>query len=356
MSLDVDRNPGGQAWVTAYERILSTIEHWGSGETLSVFAPSATSERDRIARAIFERSAASPQMARMLVDANLFAADVTDLLPSIRVPTLVLHRSEEFIPLACGRFLAEQIPDARLVVLPGADHIPFYGDGDGYAEEIEGFLTGVRHSPADNRVLTTVMFTDIVGSTAHSASLGDAEWAALSSRHDALIRAELERHGGREVKTMGDGFLATFDRPSRAVRCADAIARSVRSLDINVRAGLHTGECVLVGDDISGMAVNVCARIGALAAPGQVLVSSTVKELVAGSGIRFIDRGDHELKGVPDAWRLYEVVAVEAPLSNQLVEDMREKRVSDRVVGAAARRWPNAVGRIIGRSARQSRT
>lgn len=348
MSLDADKNPGGQAWLDAYARIQETLKNWGSGQTLSVFAPSASTERDRVARGLFERSAASPHMARMLIDANLSSTDVTDLLPSIRVPTLVLHRAEEFIPVACGRFLADRIPGAKMVVLPGADHIPFYGDGDGYAEEIEHFLTGVRHTPADSRVLTTVMFTDIVGSTARTASLGDAEWAALSARHDALVRTELERHGGREVKTMGDGFLATFDRPGRAIRCAYAITHAVRSLGIDVRAGLHTGECVLVGDDISGMAVNLCARIGTLAEPGRVLVSSTVKDLVAGSGISFTDRGEHELKGVPDAWRLFEVTAVETPLSNQLVADQRERRVGDRLMEATARRSPSLSARLLG--------
>jgi class 3 adenylate cyclase len=254
--------------------------------------------------------------------------DVRDVLPSIRVPTLVLHREEEFVPVAHARYLAEHIPGARLVVLQGADHIPFYGDADGYAEEIEEFLTGARHAPPSDRILTTVMFTDVVGSTERAAAVGDARWRELMAGHDDLIRSELERNRGREVKTMGDGFLAMFDGPARGIRCARAIADQVGTLGIEVRAGLHTGECELVGDDIGGMAVNIGARIGALAGANEVLVSSTVKDLVVGSGISFRDRGAHELKGVPDEWHLFAVDRVETPASNRLVPDTRERLVS----------------------------
>ena len=236
-------------------------------------------------------------MAQTLVN-MVIETDVRDLLASIRVPTLVLHRAEEFIPVEGARYMAEHIPGARLVVLPGIDHIPFYGDAEGYAEEIEEFLTGARHAPVSDRILTTVMFTDIVGSTDWAAALGDARWRELMARHDELIRAELERHRGREVKTMGDGFLATFDGPARGIRCARTIADKVPALDIELRDGLHTGECELVGDDIGGMAVNIGARIGALAGANEVLVSGTVKDLVVGSGISFADRGTQELKGV----------------------------------------------------------
>jgi class 3 adenylate cyclase len=239
-------------------------------------------------------------MAQTLL-AMVVDTDVRDLLPSIRVPTLVLHRAEEFIPVENARYMAERIPGARLVVLPGMDHIPFYGDADGYAEEIEEFLTGARHAPPSDRILTTVMFTDIVGSTERAAALGDARWRELVSRHDELMRAELERHRGREVKTMGDGFLATFDGPARGIRCARAIADEVRSLDIELRAGPHTGECELVGEDIGGMAVNIGARIGALAGADEVIVSSTVKDLVVGSGISFSDRGARERPGGVEA-------------------------------------------------------
>ncbi len=326
-TLDPDENPAGQRWVDSYQRVRDLVEHWGEGRTLAVFAPSADSERERVGRGIFERSAASPQMARTLIEMGI-EIDVRDLLPSVRVPTLVLHREEEHIPVECARYLAGHIPGARLVVLPGMDHIPFYGDAEGYAEEIEEFLTGARQAPMSDRILTTVMFTDIVGSTERAAALGDARWRELLGRHDELIRAELERHRGREVKTMGDGFLATFDGPARGIRCARAIADKVRALDIELRAGLHTGECELVGEDIGGMAVNIGARIGALAGADEVVVSSTVKDLVVGSGISFSDRGAHELKGVPGEWHLFAVDQVEASPSSSLVPDTRERRVS----------------------------
>jgi class 3 adenylate cyclase/pimeloyl-ACP methyl ester carboxylesterase len=346
-TLDPDENPAGQRWVENFDRIRDLMEHWGEGRTLAIFAPSADSERDRIGRGIFERSAATPQMVRTLVDMVL-ETDVRDLLPSVRVPTLVLHRAEEFIPVECGRYLAEHIPGARLVVLPGMDHIPFYGDGNGSAEEIEEFLTGARQAPVSDRILTTVMFTDIVASTERAAALGDARWRELMARHDELMRAELERHRGREVKTMGDGFLATFDGPARGIRCARTIADKVPALDIELRAGIHTGECELVGDDIGGMAVNIGARIGALAGANEVLVSGTVKDLVVGSGISFADRGTQELKGVPGEWRLFAVDQVEAPASSQLVPDTRERRLSDRAATGAVRRAPRFMRRVIG--------
>ena len=326
-TLDADDNPAGQRWPDNYARVRATLEHWGEGHTLAIFAPSADSEPERIGRGIFERSAASPQMARTLIE-MVVETEVRDLLPSVRVPTLVLHREDEFIPVEGARDMAQQIPGARLVVLPGADHIPFYGDADGYAEEIEEFLTGARQAPISDRILTTVMFTDIVGSTERAAVLGDARWRELVSRHDELMRAELERHRGREVKTMGDGFLATFDGPARGIRCARTTADKVRSLDIELRAGLHTGECELVGDDIAGMAVNIGARVGALAGAGEVVVSSTVKDLVVGSGISFSDRGICQLKGVPGEWHLFAVDQAEAPLSSRRVPDSRERRLS----------------------------
>ena len=321
---DPEDGPGGQRWADAVAGARSAAEHWGEGRTLALFAPSAHSERDRIGRGVFERSAASPKMAQTILD-MLAETDVRDLLPSVRVPTLVLHRAEEFVPVECAHYMAENIPDAQLTVLPGRDHLPFYGDGDGYAEEIEEFLTGARHAPPSDRILTTVMFSDIVASTERAAALGDARWRELLGRHDELTRAELERHRGREVKTMGDGFLATFDGPARAIRCARTIADKVGALDIELRAGLHTGECELVGEDIGGLAVNIGARIGGLAGPDEVLVSSTVKDLVVGSGISFSDRGPHELKGVPDEWRLFAVDQVEAPLGTQPVPDTRER-------------------------------
>jgi class 3 adenylate cyclase len=274
--------------------------------------------------------------------------DVRGLLPNVHVPTLVLHRADELIPVECGRYLAEQIPGARLVVLPGSDHIPFYGDAEGYAEEIEEFLTGARHPPVPDRILTTVMFTDIVGSTDRAAALGDVRWLDLLTRHHELVRAELERYQGREVQTMGDGFLATFDGPARGIRCARTIADQVPSLGIELRAGLHTGECELVDDEVAGIALNIGARIGALAGASEVLVSQTVKDLVVGSGISFTDRGTHELKGVPGEWRLFAVDRVEAPAGSRLVPDARERRLGDRAAAGAARRAPRLVRRVIG--------
>jgi len=352
INLDPDRDLAAQQWGALFQRVESTVEHWGDGSTIDLFAPSVATERERIARGILERSAASPQMARLLMESNMMATDVADLLPSIQVPTLVLHREEEIVPLACGRHLAEHIPGAKLVVLPGADHIPFYGDADGYAEEIEEFLTGVRHMAEPDRALMTVMFTDIVASTEQAAGLGDARWRELITGHDELVRSQIERFRGRAVKTMGDGFLATFDGPARAIRCARSIEEAVRPLEVQVRAGLHTGECELVGDDISGMAVNICARIGALARGDEVLVSRTVKDLVVGSGITFRDRGMHQLRGVPGEWQLYGVDTVEAPGSNRIVPDMRERRLSDRVAISAARRSPKLMRRMMGLGAR----
>jgi class 3 adenylate cyclase/pimeloyl-ACP methyl ester carboxylesterase len=317
----------GQHWAEAHRRVREAAEHWGEGRTLALFAPSVDSERNRIGRATFERSAASPRMAQMLID-MVTEIDVRELLSSVHVPTLVLHRQDEFIPVEGARYMAQHIPDARLVVLPGRDHIPFYGDADGYAEEIELFLTGARHTPVVERVLMTVMFTDIVASTKRAAELGDARWRELVDRHDELVRAEIERHRGREVKTLGDGFLATFDGPARGIRCACAIADAVKSLGIEIRAGLHTGECEVLGEDIGGMAVNIAARIGAVAGAGEVVVSRTVRDLVVGSGIAFSDRGARQLKGVPDRWRLFAVETIQEPGSNRLVPDVRERRHS----------------------------
>lgn len=201
--------------------------------------------------------------------------------------------------------MAELIPHARYVELAGADHLEFVGDQDGLLDEVEEFITGTRPQREPERVLATVLFTDIVGSTAHAAAAGDRDWKRLLERHDELVRRELARFRGREIKHTGDGFLASFDGPARAVQCAEAITGGMRRLGLDVRAGVHTGECELRGDDLAGMAVHIGARVGASADPGEVLVSSTVKDLVVGSGLSFEDRGARTLKGVPDEWRLY---------------------------------------------------
>jgi class 3 adenylate cyclase len=238
-----------------------------------------------------------------------YTTDIRAILPAIQVPTLVLSRPANVnAEPEDGPFLASKIPGARLVELPGADYLPWVGESEALLGEVEEFLTGVRHVPESDRVLATVLFTDIVGSTQKVAALGDAGWKELLASHDERAKREIERHRGRYVESTGDGLLATFDGPARAVRCAQAIGEAVRDLGFEIRAGCHTGEVELTGDGVHGIAVHIGARVAALAGPSDVLVSSTVKDLVAGSGLTFEDAGEHELKGVPDRWRLYRVV------------------------------------------------
>jgi pimeloyl-ACP methyl ester carboxylesterase len=284
---------------------------WGGPVALNVWAPSRVGDRE------FERwwarllrQGTSPSGAIALMDLYR-EMDVRAVLPAISAPTLVLHRGgDRMVPAAQGRYLAEAIPGARYVELPGEDHLPFAGDLDAVLAEVQEFLVGSREPAESERALATVLFTDIVGSTERAAELGDRGWRQLLERHDAAVRRQLSLHRGREVKTMGDGFLATFDGPGRAIRCARALREEVAGLGVEVRAGIHTGEVELIGDDVGGMAVNIGARIGALAGPGEVLVSSTVRELVVGSGFEFADRGARELKGAPGEWRLF---AVDSP-------------------------------------------
>jgi class 3 adenylate cyclase len=252
------------------------------------------------------RSIASPGKARKIwIEAGNL--DAREYLPRIRVPTLVMHRPEELVwDVRHARYLAEHIPGARYVELEGTDSLDFLGDSEAIVGEIEEFLTGVRSGRESSRALLTVMFTDIVDSTARASELGDERWRDLLAGHDRLIRRELSRFGGREVKTIGDGFLATFEGPpSSALRCAQSVLAAAGELGIEVRVGLHTGECELIGDDIGGMAVHVAARIGALAGGGEILVSSAVSGTVVGGPFAFEDRGSHELKGVPGRWRLF---------------------------------------------------
>jgi class 3 adenylate cyclase len=269
-----------------------------------------SSDRDLRWFGRYERLAQSP--GALYAEARRFAdTDVRAVLPAIQVPTLVLHRSnntEERVE--AGRYLAAHIPGATFVELEGQDHFPWLGDADAVVREIGGFLRTVHAEEADlERVLAAVLFTDIVASTEKAAELGDRGWRELVERHDKTVRALLSRYRGQEVNTTGDGFFATFDGPARAVRCAQVIAHAVRPLGIEVRAGVHTGEIEMSGGTISGIAVNIGARIGARAGPSEVLVSQTVKDLVAGSGLALQDRGLHELKGVPDRWRLFAVTA-----------------------------------------------
>jgi class 3 adenylate cyclase len=254
---------------------------------------------------------ATPAMARALHRARL-TADVRDLLPKIRVPTLIIHRADIVYPPARvghGRYLAEHIPGSKYVELPGADTLYWVGDTTRMLDEIEEFLTGVRGGSGTERVLATVLFTDIVGSTQRAAALGDRGWRDLLDNHDQAVRRQLERFRGREIDTAGDGFFATLDGPGHAIECALAIRDNLKAIDIDVRAGIHTGEIEVRGDRLAGLTVNIGARVSALAGTGEVLVSSTVKDIMAGSGIVFADRGEHKLKGVPGRWHLFAVNA-----------------------------------------------
>jgi class 3 adenylate cyclase len=280
-------------------------ETWGGVAHLAELAPSVVEDegfRDWWAR--YLRSSASPAAAVALTSMNS-DCDVRAVLPTIRVPTILIHRDGDGRADVRGaRWMAEQIPGARYVELPGNDHL-IWADPDPIIDVVEEFVTGVPPAAIPDRMLTTVLFTDVVGSTERAVAIGDEPWRRLLDRHNELVRRYLERFRGREVDTAGDGFLATFDGPARAVRCAQAIADAVVALGLQIRAGIHTGEVEVRGDDIGGLAVHIAARVVALAGPGEVLASRTVKDLVAGSGITFGSRGEHELKGVPGNWELF---------------------------------------------------
>lgn len=281
--------------------------HWGEGKALALYMPSLAGDANAQRMiGMFERAAASPAMVRALYQFNT-EIDVTQVLPVIDVPTLVLHRTDDLMPVDYGRYLAEHVPGARFVEQAGNDHLPWLGDSNAVLDEVEQFLTGARRAVEPDRVLGTVLFTDIAGSTERAAELGDSRWRSLLENHNQIVRSQLAAFSGREVKTLGDGFLATFDGPGRAIRCACAIREAVAPLGVDVRAGVHTGECEVLGTDLGGMAVHIGARVVARAAPGEVLVSSAVRDLVVGSGIEFADRGTHELKGVPGQWQLLAV-------------------------------------------------
>jgi class 3 adenylate cyclase len=283
------------------------MPHWGEGASVEVSAPSQAEDPEtRAFTARLERMSISPGMLAQVAQ-MFFDTDVRDVAPTVHVPTLVIHRRHDrLVNVRHSRWLAEHMPNAKLVEVPGDDHIPWYQDPELTLGEIEEFLTGARAEPEPDRILTTVLFTDIVDSTRTAAEVGDKSWHAVLDRHDQAAKKAIERFGGRQVKSTGDGVMATFDGPARAVRCARAILDDSERHGLRLRAGLHTGECEVRGEDIGGIAVHIAARVSALAGPGEVLVSRTVRDLVAGSGLSFAERGVHELKGVPDSWDIYE--------------------------------------------------
>jgi len=299
IGLDADRQ-------AAFIRMIE--QGWGGPELIVATNPSLAEDptvQPAVARGL--RLAASPATA-VAVMRMLLELDVRPVLPAIRVPTLVLHRrDDQVLTPDHGLYLAERIAGARFVELPGADYAVAFGDVDAIVDEVEEFLTGVRGAPDTDRVLATVLFTDIVGSTERAAALGDQRWRAVLDAHDELAARQLARYRGTLVKTTGDGLLATFDGPARAIRCALALRDGLRGLGVEIRSGLHTGEVEQRGVDVGGMAVHIAARVQALGEPGEVLVTRTVKDLVVGSELRFAERGAHELKGVPDAWELFGV-------------------------------------------------
>lgn len=304
----------------ALDRYVDMIERsWGSGSTVDQFAPSrAGDEAFRQSWARFERLAVSPAGAKAIARIT-YETDASQTLPVIRVPTLVLHREGDLVARASsGRYVAERIKDAKYVELAGSDHCAWVGDSDAILDQVEEFVTGERSSADPDRVLATVLFTDIVASTEKLAAVGDRRWRELLEQHHGIVRGQLAKFRGREIDTAGDGFFAAFDGPARAVRCASAVVSELGRVGLDVRAGLHTGECQLIDGKLSGIAVHTGARVASLALAGEVLVSATVKDLVYGSGISFDDRGSHVLKGLPGEWRIYRVEPNEDRLSLRL--------------------------------------
>jgi pimeloyl-ACP methyl ester carboxylesterase len=292
--------------------VQTTVDDWlsGNADHWRFLAPSLASDDHALDRLIRHGRASVRPGAVGHYFKQVVETDVRDILSAISVPTLVVQLSDDPItPPPAGRYLAEHIPGAVYRELPGTDHIFWSQNGDAVVDEIEEFLTGARRSAELDRVLATLLFTDIVGSTARAAELGDRRWRELLDEHDAIVRRQLDRFGGREIDTAGDGFFAAFDGPGKAIKCAGAIGEALTPLDLHVRAGVHTGEVEVRGAGMGGLAVHIAARVAALAGGGEVFVSGTVKDLLAGSGLEFDDRGEHELKGVPGAWRVFAVAS-----------------------------------------------
>ena len=305
--VEADDYPIGASPAALEAIIEMTATSFGTEDIAKATSPNRIEDREFIsAVARMYRASATPRTAAAQFRYFLSSMDVRPFLSLVQCPTLVLHvRESPFVPLAHGKYLTEHIPDATHVEMPGGDMIPPYGPDT--VLDIAEFLTGERPSYEVERVLTTILLTDIVGSTERAASLGDHQWRSLLDAHDRAVREQLRRAGGREVKHTGDGFLISFDGPARGIRCATAISEVTEALGIKVRAGLHTGECERRGEDLSGLAVHIAARVNALAGPSEVLVTSTVKDLVVGSGISFAEHGEHALRGVPDTWKLFAV-------------------------------------------------
>lgn len=317
--------PHFSSFVLAPDRVQSFIDaietRWGTGDSVRFFAPSrANDDRFRAWWAKFERLGASPSAVIALTRMNC-EIDVRHVVRSIRVPTLVLHRAgDSRVNVGAGRFLGQNIPTVKYVELAGSDHVAWVGDSDSILSELEEFFTGSRAHVDVDRVLATVLFTDIVDSTRRAVELGDRGWSRVLEQHDQIVRREITRYRGREIRALGDGFLATFDGPARAVRCASDIAERIHiELGFNIRSGVHTGEVELKGEDIGGIAVHMASRIADLAGPGEVYVSSTVRDLVAGSGLRFRDLGRHAAKGLPEELRLF-VLEPAAALAGPRIE------------------------------------
>ena len=328
--------------VEPIDQFEEVAAHWGEGRSVELFVPHVA--HDPIQRrmwAVWERTGASPGMVRKLVASNRLI-DVRPVLSSISAPTLVLHCTGDRIPIEGARYLAERIPGARFLELPGKSHVPYEPEiVDQIAGLVEEFVVGSRQRPDPERALATVLFTDIVGSTERAASAGDRKWRDQLEEHDELVRGVLDRYRGREVKTLGDGFLATFDGPARAVQCARALVEEVARLGLTIRAGVHSGEVEIIGEDIGGMAVHLASRVSSVAGAGEVLVTSTVRDLVIGSDLQFADRGRHLLKGVPGEWQLLAAVGEEAAVTREpLPTSMRAPTVTGRAMDVMAVRTP----------------
>jgi pimeloyl-ACP methyl ester carboxylesterase len=349
--------PDHEQIVRIQELARAVRDAWGTGAAMALFLPSV---RSRQQLGMIERVSASPGMARATI-AAMSGLDVRSILPVLNVPTLVVHATDDIVPVQLGRHLADHIPGARLMEVAGSDHAPWLGQPDVTLGAVEEFLTGIHAHQPGRRALRTLLFTDIVGSTDRAAAIGDERWHALLQRYDEIARETVDRFDGQVIKSTGDGHLATLDGPAQAIHCAEALQSAVDALDIELRCGVHTGECELLGEDVGGIGVHIAARIMAQADPGEIIVSSTVRDLVVGSGLAFDDRGAHALKGVPGEWRLLAVrsggasaTSPEGRLAAHPTPPVSTgMRRSDRAMSAVARRAPavmRGMARLAGRA------